>query len=117
MLYTQGVNPRAAIPAATDTMFCSATPQLMKRLPSPSRAGSSALNPRSPDKTTTRSSARARSIRAVTNSLRIVALDFLQHLPVKLRRHRQVVAIDGVFELRAVALSGMADENERTIGV
>ena len=53
----QGADPLHASPAATDTIFCSATPALMKRAPAAACSGSSAWKPRSPVRKTNSASA------------------------------------------------------------
>ncbi len=52
--YTNGTKPASASPAARPTMFCSATPAFTKRVGKRSANGSSAMNPRSPVRRTTR---------------------------------------------------------------
>src|SRR5450830_663959 len=50
ILETQASVPILHIPAAAETIFCSATPALMNQGPIRSRKGSSAIKPRSPVK-------------------------------------------------------------------
>src|SRR6187399_1995445 len=100
MLYAHGRSPARASPAATEIMFCSATPALMNRRPIRSRSGSSALKPRSPVRKTVDSSS-ATSIIARQKVARIprlvlLPLDFANGLGVLLGRHRQVVPLHPV---------------------